>query len=196
MTQLSLFAPKAAGLSFHACSTWDPHFVQAIRAHYTGSRGAPPGRKLAWVVVEDGEAIGVLGLGEPPYKLAARRRLGIQDARPLPGTACNFIFRRWGGVSPGSAILRAWHPVAGLLWQAEYGEALEHWESLVLPSAVASEVPGACFRKAGYRSLGMTTGRSARRPAGSTHTARVWSDAEPKLVLYRGPLARVNSPVI
>jgi len=193
VTQLRLFAPSAGALSFHGCSTWDPHFVRAIREHYTGSRGAPPGRKLAWVVVESGEAIGVLGLGEPPYKLAARRRLGIQDARPLPGTACNFIFRRWGGVSLGSAILRAWHPVASREWLQAYGENLEHWESLVLPGAVASEVPGACFRKAGYRSLGMTTGRSARRPAGSTHAARVWCDAEPKLVLYRGPLARIGA---
>jgi hypothetical protein len=36
----------------------------------------------------------------------------------------------------------------------------------------------------------MTTGRTARRPAGSTHGARVWSDGTPKLVLYRGPLVR------
>jgi hypothetical protein len=29
-------------------STWHPSFVAAIRAHYTGSGGAPPGKKLAW----------------------------------------------------------------------------------------------------------------------------------------------------
>ena len=191
MTQLRLFAPTSGDLSFHLCSTWDPHFVRAIREHYTGSRGAPPGRKLAWVVIEAGEAIGVLGLGEPPYKLAARRRLGIHDARPRPGTACNFIFRRWGGRAPGSVILRAWHSIAALQWWSAFGETLEHWETLVLPSAVISAVPGACFRKAGYRLLGTTTGRQARRPAGSTRGPRVWSDAQPKLVFYRGPLARI-----
>lgn len=95
--QLRMFAPTAGALSFHACSTWDEGFVQALREHYTGSLGAPPGRKLAWFVVESDAVVGVLGLGEPPYKLAPRRRLGIADARPLPGTVCNFIFRRWGG---------------------------------------------------------------------------------------------------
>lgn len=29
-------------LIFLPISTWNPDFVKAIRAHYTGSRGAPP----------------------------------------------------------------------------------------------------------------------------------------------------------
>lgn len=70
-----------------------------------------------------------------------------------------------------------------------YGNVV-HWESLVDPSEVKSPVAGASFRRAGYRSLGVTTGRSARRPPGHAHGKRVWTDASPKLVLYRGPLAR------
>lgn len=176
---------------FFLISTWEPTFVEQIRAHYTKSRGAPPGKKLAWRVEEDGEAIAWIGLGEPCYKLAPRRRLGIEDARPLPHTVCNFIFRRIGGVATGGEILRAWHEIAGQDWCNRYGWVPEHWETLVLPSAVESAVPGACFRKVGYRSLGLTTGRTARRPPGHTHGPRVWSDSEPKLVLYRGPLARM-----
>lgn len=179
-------------LHFEAISTWAPDFVQSIRRHYTGSRGAPPGRKLAWRIFEGDILRGFIGLGEPAYKLAPRRRIGLADARPLPATVCNFIYRlETPGEMRASAILRAWHPVAEAGWLARYGEVIEHWESLVLPSAVASQVPGACFRRAGYRALGPTTGRSARRPPGNTHGPRVWGDAEPKLVFYRGPLPRL-----
>ena len=80
------------------------------------------------------------------------------------------------------------------VWNMRYLGWSLHWLTLVEPASVASVVPGACFRRAGYRSLGMTTGRTARRPAGSTHGARVWSDGTPKLALYRGPLARVAVP--
>ena len=73
--------------------------------------------------------------------------------------------------------LSTWHPdfVAAIRahythWQHRYGWAPVHWESMVGPTFVASKVPGACFRRAGKR---------------------VWMDSEPKLVLYRGPLARV-----
>jgi len=34
-------------LAFVPVSTWDPAFVSEIRAHYPGSRGAPPGKKQA-----------------------------------------------------------------------------------------------------------------------------------------------------
>jgi hypothetical protein len=46
-------------------STWSPSFVDAIRAHYTGSRGAPPGKKLAWRIVSEGAMVGWIGVGEP-----------------------------------------------------------------------------------------------------------------------------------
>jgi len=182
----------ALNIRFELCSTWAPDFVAAIRRHYTKSRGAPPGKKLAWRIWESGDLRGYIGLGEPAFKLAPRRRLGLADARPLPGTVCCFIFRlERPGLALASSILRAWHPVAERAWMERYGQTIEHWETLCQPGATRSAVVGACYRKAGYRSLGLTTGRSARRPAGSTHGARVWIDAEPKLVLYRGPLQRV-----
>lgn len=146
---------------------------------------------MAWRIVESGATRGWIGLGEPCFKLAPRRRLGLLDARPAAGTVCNFIFRVSPGEERASIILRAWHPVAAAEWADRYGTAPTHWETLVDPSKVASVVPAACFRRAGYRSLGMTTGRTARRPPGHTHGSRVWSDGTPKLVLYRGPLARL-----
>ena len=169
-------------------STWDPALVEAIRGHYTGSRGAPFGKKMAWKV---GDAF--IGLGEPSFKLAPRRRLGLEDARPLEHTVSQFIFRRLAPYGPwrGSDLLKAWHEVCEDHWEARYGWRPVHFETMVDPECVASKVPGACYRRAGYRSLGLTTGRGASRPAGHTHGARVWGETSPKLVLYRGPLHRV-----
>lgn len=167
-------------------STWDPEFIAALRRHYSNSLGPPVGKKMVWRVGD-----GWIGLGEPAFKLAPRRALGLLDARPLQRTVCCFVFRREPPYGPERGSDKSWHPVASRDWADRYGWEPEHWETLVLPSAVESEVPGACFRRAGYRSLGMTTGRGARRPRGHAHGPRVWGDTEPKLVLYRGPLARL-----
>ena len=173
-------------------STWDSQFIRALQSHYTGSKGPPPGKKLAWRIVSGGRHIGWIGVGEPAYKLAPRRRLGLSDARPLPGTVCCFMYRREtdAGVR-GSDILRTYHNMARAEYWRRWNVEILHWETLVGPQCVKSEVAGACFRRVGYRSLGMTTGRTARRPAGHSRGPRVWSDSTPKLVLYRGPLARV-----
>lgn len=176
---------------FEMGSTWDRDFIAAIRSHYPGSKGPPYGKKSAWRIIENGRLRGWIGLGEPSFKLAPRRRLGITDARPLPETVCIFIYRVFEGVELASTILRAWHPVAAGTWQQRYSWRPVHWETLVDPAEVRSPVPGACFRRAGYRSLGMTTGRGARRPVGRAHGKRVWGNTSPKLALYRGPLARI-----
>lgn len=180
------------GLATERISTWAPDLVEAIRAHYTGSRGAPPpGKKMAVRITEDGRVVAYYGIGEPSYKLAPRRRLGLMDARPLPHTVGNWLYRRVGrGSAKGSVIIRAAEAHLGAAWRERYGWHPTHWETLVLPSAVQSRVPGAAYRRAGYRTLGFTTGRGARRPPGATHAARVWGDTAPKLVLYRGPLPR------
>jgi hypothetical protein len=180
-------------LRLAAISTWDPLFVAAIRRHYTQSRGAPPGKKLALCVLHDEEPVGWRGLGEPAYKLAPRRRLGIDDARPLPHTVGNFIFRLEREVRDycASDVIRECMRISLSAWELRYGWRPVHVETMVDPAAVASAVPGYSYRRAGFRSLGLTTGRSARRPPGHTHGARVWSKSTPKLVLYWGPLARL-----
>lgn len=181
-------------LDFVRVSAQDKAFLAALHRHYTKARGAPPGKKMVWRIEEDRTVRGYVGLGEPPYKLAARRALGIADARPLPRTVLNFVYRLEApGELKASAILKLWHVVAAAEWAAKYGWAPEHWETMVDPKEVTSEVPGACFRRAGYRSLGMTTGRSVVRTGRAYTEARTWVDASPKLVLYRGPLARVPS---
>lgn len=181
-------------IAFLPVSTWHPVYIAAIRAHYTRSAGPPPGKKMAWEILDDGAHRGWIGVGEPAFKLAPRRALGLLDARPLPHTVCCTIYRLdAAGPTKASTILRAWRSVLDAAWSTRYGWAPEHVETLVDPAAVTSSVPGACFRRAGYRALGMTTGRTARRPAGSTrfNGPRVWGDGTPKLVLYLGPLPRV-----
>lgn len=173
-------------------SSWNPAFVASLKQHYSGSQGPPPGKKMVWEVLELGSRRGWVGLGEPSFKLAPRRALGLTDARPLDRTVSCFVYRleREGAIR-ASDILKVWHEVAAYDWWRRYGWSPVHWETMVDATKVQSEVPGACFRRAGYRSLGLTTGRSARRPAGHARGPRVWCDATPKLVFYRGPLARV-----
>lgn len=185
-----LFCP-ASGVAFRCLrSTWQAAYVQAIRDHYTGSAGPPPGKKLAWAIFEDRKHRGWIGLGEPAFKLSPRRRLGLSDARPLPHTVSCTIFRVTApGPTRAGALLQLWHPLAAREWAHRYGWEPEHWETMCMDRGHGGAI-GACFRRAGYRRLGWTTGRSARRPAGNTHGPRIWEDADPKLVLYRGPLHR------
>lgn len=115
------------GAYFDQCSTWAPDFVEAIRRHYTGSRGAPPGKKMAWRIFEAGQLLGWIDIGEPAFKLAARRRLGLADGRPLHETVCCFIYRievdRSERNASSSGILLAWLPEAESAWRREYGWA-------------------------------------------------------------------------
>ena len=89
-------------VSTEAISTWAPDFVASIRRHYTGSRGASPGKKMAWRIKEGERVVGFIGLGELSYKLAPRRALQgrteeeeeiLAGARPLLHTVGLFIFR-------------------------------------------------------------------------------------------------------
>jgi hypothetical protein len=180
-------------IDFDVVSNRDPEYVAAIRSHYTESGGAPVGKKLSLRIRDHGEHRGWIGLGEPSYKLAPRRRLGLEDARPLPLTVCCFIYKLdEPGPTSASDILKAWHRVVPRWWSILYGWEPIHFETMVDPSKIREKQnPGACFRRAGYRPLGMTTGRSARRPSGHSRGPRHWIDGTPKLVLYRGPLRRL-----
>lgn len=180
-------------IEFKLLSARDSRFVAALRSHYTRSGGAPYGKKICMEIFEDGQHRGWIGLGEPSFKLSPRRRLGLEDARPLPQTVCCFVYRLDApGPSRASAILDAWHPVASRWWEIAYHWTPLHWETMIDPTRIREQLnPGACFRAVGYRSLGMTTGRSARRPEGhGKGSPRLWVDDTPKLVLYRGPLHR------
>lgn len=179
----------SVAVTFEECSTWAPDFRAALLRHYTRSLGAPPGKKQGWRIQEDGRIVGWIGLGEPAYKLAPRRRLGLLDARPLERTVSNFLYRLEGErVTAASRLLRAWMPVAASCWARRYGWAPVHWESMV--GRGDEQVLGACFRGARWRAIGWTTGRSARRQTGNSRGARVWGDSEPKLAFYFGPLHR------
>lgn len=153
-------------------STWEPAFVAALREHYTGAAGPPPGKKLAWEITETGpdwigeRHRGWIGLGEPSFKLAPRRFLAgrtasevaiLRGARPLPRTVSCFVYRLTApGEALASEILRMWEREAHRDWHCVYGWPPEHWESMCQPGATASPVVGACFRRAGWRPIGMT----------------------------------------
>lgn len=179
-------------LYFLPTSGGSPDFLAALRSHYPKSQAPPPGRKILFRVLERYTHRAWIGFGEPPFKLRARRRLGLENARPLPGTTCCYIYKADRGVLLASAILKKVHPIASAEWARLYDEEIIHWETLVDPTKITSVVPGACFRRAGYRSLGMTTGVEVNRLNGK----RVFTQGgSKKLVLYRGPLPRLPKSV-
>jgi hypothetical protein len=138
-----------ADISFVRISTWNKDFVSAIRRHYTKSRGAPPGKKMAWEIWEGEILLGYIGLGEPSFKLSPRRILGLEDARPLPMTVNNFIFRLETKTEiRASKILRLFHDMAAKEWEHEYGWKPIHWETLIDPKEIQSNVVGSCYRRA------------------------------------------------
>ncbi len=184
-------------------SVGNPEFVAALRRHYTESRGAPAGKKLAWGLWEGDTLRGYLGLAEPSFRLAARRALGIEDiSKPLPGTYSNFFYRLEApGAWRASEILLAWHTQMPDDWMARYPTSKyptssrpTHIETMVDAAKVTSVNPGYCYKLAGYKLIGGTTGRGARRPPGHTHGARVWGDVSRKIVFYHGPLPIVRPP--
>lgn len=187
---------SAVAVEFKIISSRNERFLAAIKAHYSGSRGTPYGKKLCLEIFEDDQHRGWIGLGEPTYKLSPRRVLGLEDARPLPNTVCCFIYRLDAdGNATASKILREWHFIVTRWWEIAYHWTPTHFETMVDPSQILEkENPGACFRRVGYRPLGYTTGRSARRPEGHGRgEPRLWTDSTPKLVLYRGPLHRLHA---
>ena len=101
-------------IAFLPISTWARETLDEIHAHYPKSRGAPPGKKLAWRIYEEGRFRGLIAIGEAPFALSARKALGIPIHPPQPGTVACFIYRVQPGDASASSILRLWHPLAEL----------------------------------------------------------------------------------
>ncbi len=195
--------PDAPRLRIEPLASVGGPFKEALLRHYTESKGSPAGKKLGWGIWEGSALRGYLGLAEPSARLAARRALGIENIEPLPGTYSNFFYRLEApGAWRASEILIAWHSQLADDWAERYPLGAKyptshrpvHVETMVDAGKIASVNPGYCYKLAGYKVIGGTTGRGARRPPGSTHGPRVWGDVSRKIVLYHGPLPVVRAP--
>jgi len=184
--------PKG-GVAFHAISTWDPDFKAAILRHYPGSKGAPPGRKQAWAIEDSTGVCGFIGIGEPSFALAARRNLEGRDTYDKDGTWNIFMYRlerRCAGKRAGE-VLKLWHEIGPCEFEERYGVKAIHFETIVGDKEVKAAVPGATFRRAGYRVIGRTSGLGAKRPPGHTHGKRkIVKHGKRRLVFYKGPAPR------
>ena len=196
LAQLSLpLALREPGkrLAFEPISTRHPEKMAALLEHYPGSKGPPYGKKQGFRIWEDGQHRGWFGVGEPSFALGARRSVG-RNPKDRANTVNNYMYRLDApGERKASEILNELIPEAEERWIRRYGpeNRIEHWETMVDPAAVKSQVPGASYRRAGFRSLGPTSGLSFRRPAGHGQGSRIRVPGTQKLVLYRGPLDRV-----
>lgn len=79
-------------ISFEECSTWADDFRGAVLRHYTGSKGAPVGKKQGWRIFEHvGKITNLIGwkthLGEQPLNKAEAHRLAHKLRDPKFYTA-------------------------------------------------------------------------------------------------------------
>ncbi len=189
--QMMLRLREPDRLSIERVSTWLPEKVAALKRHYTGSAGPPPGKKIGYRIVEGDQVRGYAGYGEPSFKLGARRMVG-RDPADRSGTVNNYMFRLENdGTHKASEILRELEARVAHDWRAQYGWEPQHWETMIDPDAVMSDVVGGSYRKAGYRRLGPTSGLSFRRPTGRGSGPRLEVPGTQKQVFYRGPFDRV-----
>lgn len=188
-----IVAPVAVQASLDLCagllervSPNDSEYAAIWSRHYTRSRGAI-GRQTHYLVRLGGRVVGIVAAGEPMFRNRARdRALGLvyaHDKEPPPRWLASCVAFRVEGAPHGfaSACLAEFRAGAASDWKREYGDEIMAWETTVEPPRY-----GACFRKDGWRRVGRTTGRGARRPAGHGHgRKRVFVATTRKIVLVR-----------
>lgn len=183
---------KGAKLWFHLVRGSDPGLVRAIQRHYPGSKATPGGRCLCWQIVENDRTIGYIGLGDAMPHLQARRKLGLKSSLAMKHSVCVFMYQlvdRSKRVSEASTILAKWHGIASWCWLIRYNWRPVHWETFVNPLLIRErDNPGACFKRVGYRTIGMTSGTTH---CYSKH--RTPEQNASKIILYKGPLARIST---
>ena len=134
----------------------------------------------------DGGILGIIAAGEPMFRCAPRDRalaLNLAPGVPPPRWLVACVAFRVEGAPFGvaSRAIALWRASVAQDWSERYGDAVRAWETLVGPPR-----SGACFRHDGWRRVGYTTGRGARRPGGHGHSKRIWIDTgERKMVLLR-----------
>lgn len=165
--------------------------IQAIKRHYPGSKRPISGRCMCWEITETEGVIGYIGLGDTTLNLVARKRLGTGSAYKLHESVCVFMYQlvdQRKRYNCASTILKRWESIASKCWFLRYGWRPMHWETFVNPQLIKEkDNPGACFKRAGYRTLGWTSGKSAQH----YHPERTVAQNSRKIVLYKGPLARI-----
>jgi hypothetical protein len=194
------------GGEFIEVSSSDAGLREAMRSHYSKPRGFV-GRRIIYEVRVDGTLYGYTSSNSATMNLPGRSRVFFAAQRYLNRIVNNGFFHvyRVDDQYPFrnfvDAVVEHWEKVSPLGWKDRYGDDVVGFETLV-------QIPrtGECYRRAGWRKVGLTKGHTCRRVAGKSTDSwsgrRVWSRGPRKWVFVKriekamGEAAAGASPTI
>lgn len=166
---------------------WEPHLREMMAVHYSQPKGFV-GRSLIYLVKWNDLLFGAIAAGSATKHLPGRAAFfGVLP--PLNNLVNNTFFHVVGDYPCRNftqKVIAAWRERVVVDWPAQYGDAVQGWETLV-------ELPrtGECYRRDGWTLVGQTKGYTCKRTAGTGTDAwsgkRVWDtkNLRPKHVFVR-----------
>ncbi len=127
-----------------------------VDKHHSYIRWADrPSRKLYWTIHEDGERIGVFGLGSAFSRPKAVADFMASNALEFNHVANNIVFALAGqrDRNAGTQAMALIRHDAIRLWHDRYGDALGAFQTFIAPPRT-----GAMYRADNWAHIGMTTG--------------------------------------
>jgi len=168
--QYSLF-PKM-GLVLERTTKGDKIFSTLYRTHYPKSKGII-GRQINYFIKKDGELLGIIGGSSPPLRY--RKFSAYFDSQyTMLNWLNNNVFRLIvHEKNLGTQILKLFRQQIKIDYEEKYGDELVGLVTFVEPPR-----NGAIYRADNWTFLGMTQGRTCRRPG----KEKQWSAGTQKLI--------------
>ncbi len=142
-------------------------FGQIVNEHHSYVKHArTPTRRIHWLVYNENQPIGAIGINSCTMNLGPRDRfLGVKSNRgrlsKLKNLANNYRFCLIKDRCPpntASQVLRLMREEAPKVWQSKYGNKL-----IGIETFVGNGLPGSCYKADNWRYLGETKGWSMKR---------------------------------
>lgn len=156
-------------ITLKECQTLGDHmlFGDIVDKHHSYVKHVrTPTRRIHWLVENDGETIGAIGINSCTMNLAPRDNLlGVKTnagrLRRLKNLANNYRFCLIKDKCPPNAAsqaLRLMREAAPEVWKRKYGNKLFGIETFV-----GNGLPGSCYKADNWQYLGETKGWSMKR---------------------------------
>ena len=147
------------------CGKYDSAYVDMRNRHYIPNKDCI-GLQLHYLVMLDGEQVGIISASSPTYSVKARDDFFGLDRDPgkrgkqLKHIANNSVFRLEKNLpNLGTMVLAKFRSVAAWHWKEFNGIQLVGWETFVEPSEQAGR-HGALYRADNWVERGLTKGTS------------------------------------
>jgi len=175
-----------------------------VNAHHSYIKWADrPSRKLYWLLYEQGNLVGVFGLGSAFARPKPVATYMLEQKLQFNEVANNIVYALFGckDKNAGTRFLRLLRRDGCLWWHERYGDNLKAFQTFILPPRT-----GALYKADNWKQLGQTTGGKSltvktlygaereKHPEAEVRTfksgeikylLRTFRDTEPKLIFMR-----------